>query len=364
MVDLSELTIIVPSFNRQRFVFRQMEFWAKSNVNLHILDGSEIPLALNGRFDEFQKMNYHHMPFSLYERFSLASDLIDTKYAVFLGDDEFYIPHALLSCIENIENYDLAACGGLALAFYHERGEIFARNRFYGMRGLSIDDSDPTRRMFKSMDPVLPSVIYAVHRSEIFKNNLKMFKNFRSTCAGTSEVQFTLMTCLRGKTKIIDELLWLRSNENQSVNSESWITKYNLHDWYADETKKAEFEQFYQVMLDVASVVPNINSTDLRSALEQAVAQCVAYKSNRKRNQKLYDRFLISVLSFAQFVPRKVRNLMKPPFDRMMQRLDDKYEHYTPLALAASCLSDEGVYVDFDGLGIIEESVKSFYREC
>ena len=39
MTDLSDLTLVIPAYNRAAYLARQIEYWAGSGVQLCILDG-------------------------------------------------------------------------------------------------------------------------------------------------------------------------------------------------------------------------------------------------------------------------------------------------------------------------------------
>ena len=104
-VDLSLLTVIVPSRNRQDYLLRQIRYWAASSAYLIVVDGSTRPLDARVRsaVDNHGRMTYLHEQSSFAERLNLAAELIETPYSVMLGDDEFHLPSGLGASLSVLE---------------------------------------------------------------------------------------------------------------------------------------------------------------------------------------------------------------------------------------------------------------------
>ena len=114
-VDLSMLTVVVPSLNRQSYLLRQIRFWSSSSAHLVIVDGSSSPLSdrIRSAIETHSRITYRHVVSSLPDRLGLAGGLIKTPYAVMLGDDEFHLPTGLGASLSVLkENPDLVGCMG------------------------------------------------------------------------------------------------------------------------------------------------------------------------------------------------------------------------------------------------------------
>src|SRR3989344_4065841 len=96
---LSKLTLVIPTYNRQRYVLRNMRYWSGSMVAVHVLDGSEQPILAEEMVGLAANVNYHYLPIPILERLQRAVDLVQTEYVALLGDDEFFVPNALQACI-------------------------------------------------------------------------------------------------------------------------------------------------------------------------------------------------------------------------------------------------------------------------
>ena len=119
MPNLSELTLVVPTYNRQSDALKQMHFWSDSPVILHVLDGTNVPIQREELEDLGDNVHYYHMPCSIEERFGRAGKLVDTPYVAFICDDEFFIPSVLEKSIVYLKNNkDFVACIGMCIGFY------------------------------------------------------------------------------------------------------------------------------------------------------------------------------------------------------------------------------------------------------
>jgi len=95
---LSELTIIIPTYNRPLELERSIEYWRDFPLTVHILDGAPKPCFGVGEIvNNIANINYHLLPTKANEKFmqNYAERIIDgmslikTKYAALLADDDF-----------------------------------------------------------------------------------------------------------------------------------------------------------------------------------------------------------------------------------------------------------------------------------
>ena len=116
---LKKLTIVIPSFNRQLYILRQISFWSKyKNIKIIILDGSKKTLKKDLLKNINKNILYYHLPISLEKRFEFVINKLSTDYSVLLSDDEFYLPSALESCIRVMDNDpNTVCCKGQTILF-------------------------------------------------------------------------------------------------------------------------------------------------------------------------------------------------------------------------------------------------------
>lgn len=360
---LSDLTIIVLSYRRQAYLLRQMDFWNNTSVNLHILDGTEDKIADKNILNFRRGIYYHHLPVSVEERFTYAKDLIESPCATFLADDDFFIPSALCSCIERIEKDNLVACLGLSLVFYYNKDKVYAKQRFPIIRVFSSEEENPRERMIKMMSAGVP-IPYAVHKRDAFLNFLSMYPDNVTSCTVTPEMQYRLLTAFQGKTRVIDELMWLSSSENPPVNAKGWNRKYDVASWYANPEMASEVESFFQAIMNVLMKLGDYDAKQLRMDLEEAVRHYISCKTTWKNHYHKEERLNAFFTSAARYVPDSMKSIIKPWVTASMDAFKfDTHKEFKPLGIIGSELVAEGTVVDLEQLANIEEKIRSFHAK-
>ena len=43
-MNLSKITIVIPSYERQKYLIKKIKYWSNFEVDVHIVDGSDKPL--------------------------------------------------------------------------------------------------------------------------------------------------------------------------------------------------------------------------------------------------------------------------------------------------------------------------------
>ena len=342
MSDLSNLTIIIPSYNRQPFIKRQIAFWKNTSVEVVILDGSQ-----TGIFpDEWCENNirYYHKPVSLEDRLKFASTIIRTEYATMLSDDELFVPSALEECLNFLDNNpDYVACKGQVIGF--RRNSFISRCQgvigYTDLRGYEVTSSIPAERLLEHMSPYAMASLWAVHRADVLKKTLELAGlRPRYSSAAAFELQISLITAWYGKIKVLDRLMWLRSRENRNI----WWSFGNVStiDWLTNKKYKNEIEQFVNDFSFICekdderlNIVKNIslalNEYSLRGLMT-------------RNDGFLKSRFYKIILEFIwNNIGERSRVLL-----RRIMKID------RPLLDVAKELSSAGVFIDFDELDQID----------
>jgi hypothetical protein len=83
--SLSDLTLVIPAYNRPAYLERQIDYWAGSGVHLCILDGSKSPAPQELVARMGTDVHYEYMPIGFNERLVHAAEIVKTKYVAFSG---------------------------------------------------------------------------------------------------------------------------------------------------------------------------------------------------------------------------------------------------------------------------------------
>ena len=95
---LSELTIVIPTYNRPLELERSIEYWRDTPVTVHILDGSDKPWFPVGLLPGAPNITYHHLPLingenwmeNYSKRMNIAAGLPVTALSVLCADDDYF----------------------------------------------------------------------------------------------------------------------------------------------------------------------------------------------------------------------------------------------------------------------------------
>ena len=368
MSPLSELTIIIPTYNRQRYALRNMILWSGTEATIHVLDGSAVALNENQLSKFSSNIHYHHLPVSFWMRLAKIDGLVDTEYVVLLGDDDCIIPSAVESCVVELkQNFELIACSGwgidkcltpdLIVSSAVLRNNII--NYLAGVTG-EVFLEDPIDRMVFHMNPYHPFIIYAVCRSNAWLKTMKLLSDQQFSSGVVSELQFELAMSFYGKSKVINELLFLRSAENPS----STIGfELEVHDWYMDDRYSNEVDEFLNITANDLAEGSKLEFDVIRKGLKVA---CNAYmefcdKNYTESNQSLSNKKTLSFLASTRFLKKSIKKIISSLPELLINILPVSLR-FRPYLDIAQQLQLSGLSVDFNQLKTILIEVKKTHE--
>lgn len=277
---LSQLTVVIPTYNRQEFLHRQISFWGATDCHVEILDGSEKAWG-NSSVVKYPNISYNHLPVNIESRLRFVIDKIDTKYAVLLSDDEFYSISALQTCIRELETAsDLVACKGVAIGFRYAGGEVIGSVLYPHLRGYKIEHDNPFDRIIEHMSFYQMATLWSVMKVDSFKRCLMAISSGPYSSAAVGEIAYSLTAAWLGKCKVIDELMWFRSFENKNIwNSFGHLS---VEDWYTNEKFRNEVDRFLSATV-AAVQVDQTTIPRLENKFEEALRTYISHIELSKR---------------------------------------------------------------------------------
>ena len=356
---LSKLTLVIPTYKRQSYALRNMRYWSGRGATVHVMDGSPTPISVSELAGLAENIHYHHLPISLFERIQYSLGLIETVYTAMMGDDEFYIPSALDACIRELESQEeLVSCTGRCIVFsYTKRGRVVGKTGYTKMENYCILQDDPVERMVAHMDPYTCSTIYSVVRSPVWQRSMMTLIQKEFPVFAIGEYQFELAVCYQGKSKVIPELMWMRSGEMPPIRGRdsSLIPKNTSMKWWLDPSKDVEHAEFLTIMGTTLAETEN-EATEIASGVKMAFDVFVQGQLNKPRSGKVRD-FMVKV---SPYLPAPLKSILKPILRPVITLLlGDGIER--PLLEAANDLANTGVKVDFEELSNIQLIVSAFH---
>ena len=284
---MSKLTIVIPTYNRHKYVLRSIKYWSDRDVDVIIIDGSNSALEELSLKKLPSNISYHYLPIGFLERLEIASNLIKTKYSILLGDDEFFIPSALNSAIKSLDSdSELVACCGQSIGFWPgkirswtPKSLILLSHIVYPERKVYLaNQNNSQQRMTEHMKNYSPTGIYAVVRTSDWKKIISIMAKEEFYVAGLPELQFELAISYLGKTKVLDELFWIRSAENKGIPTEGDIL---FEKWWTDPNKSFEHLKFLEITAGGLSDNKN-TTTDIIGHIKKSLNSYVKFSNPRQ----------------------------------------------------------------------------------
>ena len=237
-MDLSDVTLVILSHNRQHCLVKTLNFYKDTNLNLIVIDSS--PYRLEKQLIP-ENCNYQHSNLPFANRASIAADLINTDYTIIGADDEIYLPSSLVVMRDFLKkNLDYTSVGGNTIAVWKYGPEI-AASWAYNRTFKYHNDADTVfGRIWNHTgggnSPLTSFFTCNLSRTWVAQTCLRMYA--RAPILATDAISI-LAICGAGKSKYLDLVYWVR-NWNQSPKSHSgWNRQITLSDWWQKNSNSA-----------------------------------------------------------------------------------------------------------------------------
>jgi len=314
---LKKLTIVIPSFNRQSYILRQIKFWKNELAKVIILDGSLNPIDIS-KNEIPPNIYYIHNNSTIENRLKIAESMIETSYSVLLSDDEFFIPSALKNCVIELEkNKEYSVCKGCAVAFDFLFDKVNGYPIYEKLKNYIVDQSKKEDRLNFHLGNYQMAVLWGITRTDVFLKMLRTISKGPYSSAAAAEITCSIIGAWEGKIKVINELMWLRSFENQSI----WWSFGNLqfHYWSYLSQYKEEFKRFIStIVLEIKTNNESYKEVENKIILgiEKHTMYCNSLKINNpnKFPKPSNSPFIIryrSIKNKLLFMKKKFKFLLK-----------------------------------------------------
>jgi len=360
--NLARLTLVVPTYERQDFALRLINYWSNKGPKLIVLDGSKNPIDSEILSQLSKHVHYLHRPVGVYRRLLESLDLIQTEFVALAGDDEFYVPSAVDACIKELdENQEMVACCGRALAFSVCDQIICGGPQYPRLENYLIGSDEPGSRVSDHMREYVPSLVYAICRTKLWKASWESILEREFPIFAIGELQFEMCMSYAGKSRVIPELMWLRSeNETEPVrgNAPSLDPKKRFPDWWRNPKNKDEHEEFLVIMSSAFEKLLPDSKGDRRSAVIGGIDSYIDFYFGRRGKRKNKAKVILKSL-LVPVLPQRVKQYLKFLL-RWVRPSSTKLS--VDLIPAAKVLRDSGVYIDFDAIEEIRDIVAAFHE--
>jgi len=287
--SLNELTVLIPSYCRQAFLLRQIIYWMQKPVKVILLDGSPNPLPplLQSSIQKIPRITYLHNPVSPLERLAGVKDLITTPYAVMLGDDEFHLFSGLRRAIQYLQtNEDFIGCIGQSIRFYvsNQASRVIYGSGYRHFR-YNANSESARERFAYAMEDYNAATCYAVMRTQVWLDSWGSLTI--TSCKDTCEIQQALATYAAGKLSTVDQIYWLRSDENVSV-PDKQHSRISFAKWWLSAAYEHERRQIVAAVARVMEKYKNVPRTLAESSAQAGWEMYFKFYERNYPPQKLF----------------------------------------------------------------------------
>jgi len=327
---LSELTIVIPTYNRPLELERSIEYWRDLPVTVHILDGSEKPYFQVGIFSSALNIKYHHLPPTIGEnliehysrRMIFASGLPTTQVSVLCGDDDFFTISGLKLAVGAILNsVEIDAVVGICAEYKHCNSGLLWNLRYSDWRAGSKSQSDDVAERVLDRSGAF-YLYYSVMRSEIWRSVVSLTYKFAYSHAYPQEHLFNSIAMAHCKVKVLRHIIWVKKVWELNPAVVGQASRIRDADWFRDRENRVEVKSITKHMaMGISSAIENFGSSLSAKVLASTCISRVSKFSDTAKSRKLQKIVTRWVTSKLTFLPDFVTSSIKLVIPRRLKAI-------------------------------------------
>lgn len=334
-MPLNLLTLVCPTYKRESYLKRSVEFWARQPFEIIYMDGS--PEACDIDFTGFANVRYFHDPRFIMERLETAAGLISTPYSCMIGDDEYFVPSALQDCIDFLQDHPShASCMGRALGFDKRSDQLVFHTAYPRLQGLKLTDDSPIQRLAIHWAQYVPAHCYSVTRTPVWKRAVNLSFVSQFNVYSIPEIQWETVISAAGKSEVLPILYWLRSAEappTRNTGDPCLDTSHSFGFWWRNPATSSQKKDFLESLVGACS--SDVDIKGLETVLDGYVASKYAKKGFMHRLRSVKKR-IVGKLKRVLF--QLIPTLAEDPIELLLK---------------------QGVHIDNEGLQKCFNSIKA-----
>jgi glycosyltransferase domain-containing protein len=260
---LSELTVVIPTYNRPLELERSIEYWRDTPVTVHIVDGSDKPWYPAGQLPGAPNISYHYfepnesevLSANYKNRIRFAAQLPKTRFSALIGEDDFFVISGLYASLKVLsENETICSVTGVSVGYENQN-----QKTNWGLRQVERQDSKSfestrvTERLKPQQSGQTPIVFYGIFKTEIWRKvfAISFRHDFKSNLIGGERLVHANALAL-GPSKEINHVIWIRQFYVERVNLEDLhIHTRGAYDRYLrDSGNKSEIRAYYGLLAE------------------------------------------------------------------------------------------------------------------
>lgn len=220
LIDLSQLTIIFITRNRQHSLLKNVLFFLKFEAKIVILDGSDQELSEEIKKSFFAGINYIYSTEGLEHRMKLARSVSLTDFTIISTDDDLFVPSALHKAIVFLKgNPKVLSCSGRTIGFIQAESELNLLDCYpeNDQLKLQLTSFNSFLRVVQYLFRYSSRHFYSVYRSRDWDTIFTSLTGRRVFQRNYLELIIEFRASLKGSHYILTDIFWLRNFSNSPI---------------------------------------------------------------------------------------------------------------------------------------------------
>ena len=272
---LSQLTVVIPTYNRPLELERSIEYWRDTPVTVHILDGSDKPWFPVGVLPGASNITYHNVPPRLDElwrdnyvrRLEFGVTLADTSYSALCGDDDSFSVAGLLVLLKFLEkNLEIDAVVGRTLGFYPHKSSV----RWWLRHGVGSADNS----FSGDADAVVRlrcgklRLFYGVVKTDLWKKRIQTTKK-HAWLGLRWETLFEDVSRALFRAISINQIVWFRFKTSHHPHE---ATAVYLREWANGQGNSYEVNSYIDILVEAVCLGnPGLDQHQIKKKIRKFV---------------------------------------------------------------------------------------------
>ena len=252
---LSELTIIIPTYNRPLELERAIEYWRDTPVTVHILDGSEKPWFPIGLLQGTNTISYHHVPQNSGEdsvdnikrRIGHSTDLASTNYSALCSDDDFFLISGLVAALQTLKNDQSDVVIGRCAQYLFREGNFEWKRINWDWRSDRLSLSSDIWDHFVANSK--GSTYYGIYKTHDWKKIRLSSVESKFPNVGAIENISNFLTKHALRVLVLESYLWVTNYPNKkypNLRVKNVLQKFSV--WLTDARNNQDVATFLLVL--------------------------------------------------------------------------------------------------------------------
>jgi glycosyltransferase domain-containing protein len=311
---LSELTIIIPTYNRPLELERAIEYWRDTPVIVHILDGSEKPWFPLGVTSNVNTINYHHVAPNVGEkpkdnyarRLRLSTELVRTKYSALCSDDDFFTIRGLVDAIQALDSDKADVVVGKCIQYLFREGSFEWKRINWDWRSDYLSLSGDVWDRFASNSK--GSTYYGIYKTPEWKKIRLSSVEHNFSHVGAIENISNFLTKRALRVLVIDSCLWITNYPDKrypNLKVKKVLEKFS--NWLNDPRNKKEVATLLSVLESGFKKFLPQGKSHLSRFMAKSVLVDKGAPAGPSFSQRIRTSFNLVVLSVLSTLPEFIR---------------------------------------------------------